>query len=306
MVRVQTRNLETLLYVVRLGGVSAAARHLNLTQPTVSRRIDELERELGRPLFQREGRGMVPTPLARQLLAHAERVLAELDAMRDFARGRVPLRPAIRIGVVEFVALTWFERVLTRLREAFPQQLVDLHVNVAASLVDGLTRRQLDIIMLPGPVRVAGVVKHDIGAIEMRWIATPAHMRSRDFLTPRDLAEMPVMLATRGSASHQIAMRWFEAEGVVPARLSLCNNLSVVGTLIRKGLGVAPLPVELYVEDIAAGSLFAVPGRPAMQPLEYSACYLPSAEIGLMREIARFAQEESWLPPLVSAGLDTS
>lgn len=297
MLRVQTRNLETLLHVVRLGGVSAAARHLNLTQPTVSRRIDELERELGRPLFRREGRRIVPTALARQLLTNAERVLAEVDSMRDFARGRLPLRRAIRIGVVEFVALTWFERVLTRLRESHPHLVVDLQVNVAASLVDGLTRRQLDIILLPGPVPVAGVVKHDIGAIEMRWIATPALMRSRDFLTPHDLAEMPVMLASRGSASHQIAMRWFEAEGVAPARLSLCNNLSVVGALVRKGLGVAPLPVELHVEDLSAGDLIALPGRPAMRPLEYSACYLPSAEAGLMREIARFAQEESWLPP---------
>ena len=202
----QTRNLETLLFVVRLGGVSAAARHLNLTQPTVSRRIDELERELGQPLFRREGRRIMPTALARQLLTNAERVLAEIGSMRELARGRVPPRRTIRIGVAEFVALTWFERVLTRLSEAYPHVIVDLQVNVAAALVDGLARRNLDVVLVPGQVPIAGVVKRDIGAIDLRWMATPEHVQGREFLAPADLVDMPIMLAPKGSDSHQTVM----------------------------------------------------------------------------------------------------
>lgn len=61
-----SRQLQTFLWVVRLGGVGAAARHLNVTQPTVTRRIQELERELKAPLLEREGRNVVPT-LRQQL-----------------------------------------------------------------------------------------------------------------------------------------------------------------------------------------------------------------------------------------------
>lgn len=290
----QTRNLETLLWVVRLGGVSAAARHLNLTQPTVTRRIDELERELGTPLFRREGRQVVPTQAARLCLPSAERILAEIAAMREHASGRGAIRRTIRIGVSELVALTWFERLLTRLGEAHPGVSVDMHVNLASRLVDGISRRALDLALIPGPVPVAGVAKVDIGACDYHWMATRDFMAGRGWLSPQDAAGMPLLMSPQGSDTHQMVMRWFRAAGVAPAQLSLCNNLSVVASLVRKGRGVAPLPPELFAEELSSGALIALPGRPAMSPVEYSACYLPSADGTLLQEIAGFAQEESW------------
>ncbi|MEV4259484.1 LysR family transcriptional regulator, partial [Spirillospora sp. NPDC049652] len=67
-------------YVVAIaeeGSVSAAARRLHLTQPTLSRQLRDLERELGTRLFEREGRGLVPTEAGRALLRRARVILAE-------------------------------------------------------------------------------------------------------------------------------------------------------------------------------------------------------------------------------------
>ena len=63
------RGLETLLWIVRLGGVGAAARHLNLTQPAVTRRVRALEGELGAQLFRREGRNVALTQAGRNCVA---------------------------------------------------------------------------------------------------------------------------------------------------------------------------------------------------------------------------------------------
>ncbi len=52
--------LKTLLWVARLGGIGAAAKHLHMTQPAITRRIQELERELGAPVLRRDGRNVVP------------------------------------------------------------------------------------------------------------------------------------------------------------------------------------------------------------------------------------------------------
>jgi DNA-binding transcriptional LysR family regulator len=291
---VHTRNLATLLHVIRLGGVGAAARYLNLTQPAVTRRIDELERELGVKLFRRQGRQIVPTPAARLCVESAERILAEVEAMRGRAGGRGnPLRH-VRIGVAELIALTWFDRLLARLRETHPHIVVDMHVALASRLVDGLARRELDLVLTPGEVPVAGVARLDIGEITYAWMGTRAQMLGRDHLTPQDVAEMPVLMAPQGSDSHRMVADWCEAAGVSLGRVSLCNNLGVLGTMVRKGVGVSPLPVELFARELADETLIALPSRPPMRNVTYSACYLPSGDAALMGEIAALARTESW------------
>jgi DNA-binding transcriptional LysR family regulator len=292
---VQTRNLETLLQVIRLGGVSAAARQLNLTQPAVTRRIDELERELGTRLFRPQGRHLVPTPAGRLCAESAERILAELDLLRGRTGGQAPV--TVRIGVGELIALTWFDRLLARLRETHPHVVVDMHVDLASRLVDGLARRTLDLILAPGEVPLAQAVRLDIGTTTYAWIGTRAQMLGRDHLAPRDLAELPVLMAPQGSDSHRMVMDWCEAAGARLGRVSLCNNLGVLGTMVRKGVGIAPLPVDLVAEELAEGSLIALPSRPAMRGIAYSACHLPSGEAALMAEIAALARAESWFGP---------
>ncbi len=81
--------LRLLGYVVAIaeeGGISAAARRLNLTQPTLSRQLKELERRIGAELFEREGRGLAPTAAGEALVRRATTVLAEAEAALEDAR----------------------------------------------------------------------------------------------------------------------------------------------------------------------------------------------------------------------------
>src|SRR6266436_4457542 len=115
-----SRHLETLLWVVRLGGIGAAAQHLNLTQPAVTRRIQELERELGAKVFRRQGRNVALTPVGQTCLGSAERILSEVATMRVAASGKAAVG-TIRVGVVESIALTWFQNFLARIEERYPR-----------------------------------------------------------------------------------------------------------------------------------------------------------------------------------------
>ena len=67
----ESRNLETLLWVVRLGSISAAAERLHLSQPAITRRIQELERDLQARLFERKGVRVAPTAIAQALVQNA-------------------------------------------------------------------------------------------------------------------------------------------------------------------------------------------------------------------------------------------
>ncbi|GAA3594282.1 LysR family transcriptional regulator [Nonomuraea rosea] len=81
--------LRLLTYMVAIeeeGSLSGAARRLHLTQPTLSRQLRDLEREVGSPLFARTGRGLSPTPAGQAFLRRARTVLAETQAAIDDAR----------------------------------------------------------------------------------------------------------------------------------------------------------------------------------------------------------------------------
>ena len=290
----RSRNLETLLWVVRLGGVSAAARHLNMTQPAVTRRIQELERDLGAKLFQQSGRSLSPTPAARVLVLHAERIVAELASMRAAAGGGAAVRSILRLGVAELIALTWLDRLLVRISDAYPNVTFELDIDLSSRLVDRLARRKLDAVFLPGPVPIAGVIRLDIGTSSVQWVAAPALVGTRASLTPQDMKEMPIILSPQGADTQAMVARWFAAAGVQPQRLNTCNSLSVKVSLVRKGAGISALPTDLVAGELASGELVALSARPAFQPVVYSAAYIPSRDLEVLPHLAQFAKEESW------------
>src|ERR1700730_10484685 len=120
-----SRHLETLLWVVRLGGIGAAAQHLNLTQPAVTRRIQEPERELGAKVLRRQGRNVVPTPVGQPYLGSAERILSEVAIMRVAASNKAAVG-TIRVGLVESIALTWFQNFLARIEGSYPKVRLEI------------------------------------------------------------------------------------------------------------------------------------------------------------------------------------
>ena len=70
------RSIETFLWVVKLGSFRGAAARLNTTQPAISQRIAQLEREMGVKLLQRDRRAALPTPSGRQMMVYAEKLIA--------------------------------------------------------------------------------------------------------------------------------------------------------------------------------------------------------------------------------------
>src|SRR5690625_4454600 len=84
--RIGTAGLELLVQVGTTGSLSAAAQSLGLTQPNASRRLSLLERQLGVRLFERGARGSDPTAAGRVAIAHAARLLEDLDTLVEETR----------------------------------------------------------------------------------------------------------------------------------------------------------------------------------------------------------------------------
>src|ERR1700746_1772252 len=84
---VDFKSIETFLWVVTLGNFRAAGEKLNTTQPAISQRIAQLERELGVKLLNRDHRVASPTPSGRQLMVYAEKLIGLRSAMLAAAGG---------------------------------------------------------------------------------------------------------------------------------------------------------------------------------------------------------------------------
>jgi len=163
-----SRHLETLLWVVRLGGIGAAAQHLNLTQPAVTRRIQELERELGAKVFRRQGRNVALTPVGQTCLGSAERILSEVATMRIAASGKAAVG-TIRVGVVESIALTWFQNFLARIEGRYPKVQMEIELkedsngNSREYVEEFLVRTSRRVISIGAPAHLTREEFHERG-----------------------------------------------------------------------------------------------------------------------------------------------
>ncbi|MBR0554953.1 LysR family transcriptional regulator [Ciceribacter sp. L1K23] len=159
----------TFLAVLTHGSLSAAARELGLTQPTVGRHIDALERASGSPLFLRSQQGLLPTVTAREMLPHAEAMAASAAALARTASGDTQTpRGTVRISSSEVMGIEVLPPILADLLEQYPDLNAELSVSDA---VEDLLRQEADIaVRMVAPAQEA-LISRRIGAIPLGFFA---------------------------------------------------------------------------------------------------------------------------------------
>src|SRR5216683_6261569 len=129
------KELEAFVAVVEAGSFEAAARRLNTTPPAVSKRISELESELGVRLFERSTRRCHITPRGRTLVPFAQDVLDDIGEIRRMVGERSSLTGHIRLGVPETIAYTQLSEILRRVSAGLPQLTVEVEIGVSIDLM---------------------------------------------------------------------------------------------------------------------------------------------------------------------------
>ena len=107
------RALQDVVTVAETGSLSAAARRLNVSQPTVGRRIEQLEEQLGALLFNRTARGLVITKVGEGILSHARQMEEGALAIERIATGaNQELQGNVRISLIEDLGIQWIPQKL--------------------------------------------------------------------------------------------------------------------------------------------------------------------------------------------------
>jgi DNA-binding transcriptional LysR family regulator len=241
------RQLRAFVAIYHGGQLSAAAEQLALTQPAVSVLLRELEERLGVRLFDRTTRSLRRTEAADEAIVHAERVLAELDAlgtaMADLASGR---RGRVRVAATSTIAQTLLPQAMLRFLEIHAQVQVTIDDCAPGQFVEKILNEQVDFGVGTLDGKVAGLeervfVRDHLSAIADRGVRFPnAEQLSWKQLAAHPLITVKPGYGVRGSIDRAAA----EAD----AALRIVHEVTLLGTALAmaaNGLGVAVLPASI-------------------------------------------------------------
>jgi len=228
--------MRSFLAVLERGSLLGAARSLGSSQPTLGRHVAELERQLGVVLFERTGRGLVPTRMALSIAEHARAMAGSAEAIGRTLTGQTrQLAGAVRITASQTVAVHMLPPLLAKLREQEPAIAIEV---VASNAISNLLRREADIAIRMVRPDQASLIARRIGQVEVGAYAQQDYLRRRGVpRTPADLLRHDLI----GFDHDDLIIRSFLAMGQPIERDAFglrSDDHLVMWQALRAGLGI--------------------------------------------------------------------
>ena len=283
------RQLETFLYSARLRSFNAAAVQLHTTQSAVSKRIAELEEQVGSALLLRSARGLQLTQSGRRLLPLAEEALSLWTRIdQEFAAGE-SLRGSFRVGVTELIALTWLAGLIQRVQEDHPDVTLEPVVDAGVKLFDRLHAQQIDVCIMPGTFWGADYTTVKVGQVEEIWVVSP-RLKVPRALKPQEFEHYPVIEESTGASKRMFYEEWRARQGYRFGKVLNTNSTTLLRDLTVRGFGISQLSREYVGQDLKAGRLRVVK-TDRLPPMVYSAVYRTDTATPALRRIVELAVE---------------
>jgi DNA-binding transcriptional LysR family regulator len=246
---------------------SSAAERLGITQPALSRQIRDLERDLGAPLFNREGRrnsltvaGSAFLPAARAAVTEAERARREVREVLGAQGGRLV------VGSSPQTAASVLAPVVQRFTRAYPRVELRMREDGALALVEGLEYGDLDLAVVPLDVPHTLVVRPFLTARIMaiapkdHWLMSESMVELRALVASFGQEPIPLLLLKEQYLTRvRLAAAWHEA-GLMPHVAMESAVGQTLAAYAEAGLGVAILPETVDLRGFNLGGAVVCDG----------------------------------------------
>jgi LysR family hydrogen peroxide-inducible transcriptional activator len=239
----ELHQLRYFLAVAETGNFTRAAERSNVSQPSLSQQIINLEKEVGHKLFHRLGRKAVVTEAGAALVERARRILFEVDSAAKELSDSPSLGRRITVGAIPTVAPYLLPRLLAHCREQHPNLEVHVREDFRSHLVRGVVDGDLDIAVVALPVNDPRISVEPLLTEPLLLVASKNHpFASRGEVTVPDLAnETFVMLGTSSSLASQVQS--FCGDHHFEPRIGYrCAQVKTVKAFVALGLGISILP----------------------------------------------------------------
>lgn len=293
-------DLRYFLAVIDGGSLSAAAKRLNVSQPTMGRRMAALESRLGTRLFERRGRGYVLTAEGENLAGSVRRMEDEALAAERRLGGRdSSLAGTVRLSATEGIGALWLPPRLSRFTAGYPDIRLELILDNTAV---NLSRREADVAirMQNEPGRLSwqdALIGRNLGRLRIGLYASPDYLAAHG--TPRAVADLKRHAAV-GLAGFLVGASYNQWLLDAGARQALSTN-SLLAQLnaVRAGFGIAAMASALIDDDMGLVPLMPDLALPAPDVwLLYHADMKHAARI---RAVVDFLADEIAADPKMTA-----
>lgn len=285
---ISLRQVEAFLVSAKWGSFVAAATHLNTTQSNISKRIQELEYSVGAPVFERGHRSLTLTIKGKQLLPHAEELLANYTNFLEVAAPASAFSGRFNIGAVSAVALSWLSLFIRRVRDDYPGIIVSPQVDVQPQLRSQLVSGAIDLMLGPTPSKASEFETVPLSTEEMVWVCHPSLTPGDEILGLEDLAKLPLI---EHPSEENETFRLFSDRGIRMNIVATCSNFLTRAQFASAGLGVTHLPRYVVEREVARGRLVIINCAVPLPPLHYSAVFRRGDVSSLPKSLAKISAE---------------
>ena len=257
---VNTRFLETLIVLARVGSFRETSEALHVTQTAISQRIANLEDDLGLELIDRSSRQLKLTPHGEQVVEHARKILHLEKEMRQLARQEsLPAGP-VHIGTVETVVKTWLSHLIQDLTAECPMISLEITVDTSRNLQELFLRKKIDVMIEDMPFMPAiGSAEYQVRHLcdyRVGWVSLPSLARGEPpVFELADLARHRILTFSKFSLPHANLQAFLADHGLENAKIENFPSVESILQLLHNGYGVAAIPPVFVLDELQEGRL---------------------------------------------------
>jgi LysR family transcriptional activator of nhaA len=261
MTHLNYKHLHYFWVVAQEGSITRAAERLGVAVQTISGQLSLLERQIGKALFNAQGRGLVLSEAGRIALGYADQIFQLGDALIDAVQhsdGESTLR--LRAGISDGIPKLLAYRLLSTVTSMPADVRLICDEGEFETLLADLALHRLDVVLTDRPAPVGGNLKvfnTRLGEFATGLFATQALAGQYQGEFPASLNGAPMLLPTRHNALRGRIDRWLEQTGIRPKIVGEFEDSALLTTFGRGGLGIFPAPFALA--DQVAAQLDAQP-----------------------------------------------
>ena len=254
-------NLDHLRYFVRLAEVrqyTRAAEQRGISQPSLSHAINQIEAELGVPLFEKSGRNTTLTRFGEEFLECAEHSLSILDAgietLQRYGRGE----GVVRLGFLRTLGINYIPQLTSDFLKADPDCNVQFsfHSGLSSELLEDLIQRKYDFVFCSEPDHSLGLNAVAVDSQELVVIVPKDHpLAERESISLAETLPYPAVCFAEGSGLRKIVDRMYDAVGGKPASVVETEEDEVIAGLVSSGFGTAVVPYMDMLEKLEVSVL---------------------------------------------------
>lgn len=256
---IELRHLRTIREIHRQGGLARAADVLNITQSALSHQIKGMEEQAGVELFVRRAKPMRLSAAGMRMLALADRVLPEVQAMEEEFRAlRSGRTGRLHLAIECHACFDWLLPVLSVFRRSWAEVDVDIRAGLAFNALPALAREDLDLVISSDPEQIDGVTFHPLFEYRPTLVCSASSpLAALDRITPDDLRDQMLITYPVDRARLDVFSQFLVPARAEPRAVRQVELTAVILMLVASDRGVSVLP-DWVLEQVRGNPDFAL------------------------------------------------